>query len=186
MFENPRRGRQARNFGKNVPKILDLKSSSEHIFSENCRWVPLNIAASKIGNGVISLLCQLRCHCNPDHDKFSSLSNTTVVAIFQNACLWRRSLCSNLAGMDPEKLYRATFICQYGLCCRTEWPSFLFDCFVGKKWPVRLRHGVYWRVRWQGISKHLNFQTKFSKQTCHSILSDSLKSFVPGLRKLVY
>ena len=41
MFENPRRGRQARNFGKNVPKILDLKSSSEQIFSENCRWVPL-------------------------------------------------------------------------------------------------------------------------------------------------
>ena len=41
MFENPRRGRQARNFTRNVPKILDLKSSSEHIFSENCRWVPL-------------------------------------------------------------------------------------------------------------------------------------------------
>ena len=41
MFENPRRGRQARNFGKNVPKILDLKSSSEQMFSENCRWVPL-------------------------------------------------------------------------------------------------------------------------------------------------
>ena len=41
MFENPRRGRQARNFGKNVPKILDLKSSSKQIFSENCRWVPL-------------------------------------------------------------------------------------------------------------------------------------------------
>ena len=41
MFENPRRGRQARNFGNNVPKILDLKSSSEQIFSENCRWVPL-------------------------------------------------------------------------------------------------------------------------------------------------
>ena len=41
MFENPRRGRQARNFTKNVPKILDLKSSSEQIFSENWRWVPL-------------------------------------------------------------------------------------------------------------------------------------------------
>ena len=38
MFENPRRGRQARN----VPKILDLKSSSEQIFPENCRLVPLN------------------------------------------------------------------------------------------------------------------------------------------------
>ena len=32
MFENPRRGRQARNFTTNVPKILDLISSSEQIF----------------------------------------------------------------------------------------------------------------------------------------------------------
>ena len=30
-----------------------------------------------------------------------------MVAIFPNLCLWRRSLCSNLAGIDPEKLYRA-------------------------------------------------------------------------------
>ena len=32
MSENPRRGRQARNFTTNVPKLLDLKSSSEQIF----------------------------------------------------------------------------------------------------------------------------------------------------------
>ena len=32
MFENPRRGGQARNFTTNVSKILDLKSSSEQIF----------------------------------------------------------------------------------------------------------------------------------------------------------
>ena len=31
MSENPRRGRQARNFTTKVPKILDLKSSSEQI-----------------------------------------------------------------------------------------------------------------------------------------------------------
>ena len=31
MFKNPRRGRHARNFTTNVPKILDLKSSSEQI-----------------------------------------------------------------------------------------------------------------------------------------------------------
>ena len=43
MFENPRRGRQAKNFTTNAPKILDLKSSSEQIFSENLRWVPLNL-----------------------------------------------------------------------------------------------------------------------------------------------
>ena len=35
MFENPRRDRQAINFTTNVPKILDLKSSSEQIFSKN-------------------------------------------------------------------------------------------------------------------------------------------------------
>ena len=32
---------QARNFTTNVPKILDLKSFSEQIFSEDWRWVPL-------------------------------------------------------------------------------------------------------------------------------------------------
>ena len=41
MFENPRRGGQARNLTKNVPKILDLKSSSEQVFSKNWRWVSL-------------------------------------------------------------------------------------------------------------------------------------------------
>ena len=65
-------------------------------------------SASKIGNSVISLLCQLRCRRNTDHNKFSSLSNTTVVAIFPKLCFWRRSLCSNLRGIVPEKLYRAT------------------------------------------------------------------------------
>ena len=32
LFENPRRGMQARNFTTNVTKVLDLKSSSEQIF----------------------------------------------------------------------------------------------------------------------------------------------------------
>ena len=70
--------------------------------------VPRYTAASKIGNSVISLLWQLRCHCNPDHNKVSSLSNTTVVLIFPNLYLRRHSLCSNLGGIDPEKLYQAT------------------------------------------------------------------------------
>ena len=29
---------------------------------------------------------------------------------FQYFCLWGSSLCSNLGGIDPEKLYRATLI----------------------------------------------------------------------------
>ena len=70
--------------------------------------VPRYTAARKIANSVISLLWQLRCCCNPDHNKFPSSSNTTVLAIFPKLCLWRRSLCSNLGGIGPEKLYRAT------------------------------------------------------------------------------
>ena len=55
-----------------------------------------------------------RCYDNSDVivtliiTKFLSLSDTTLVAVCPNLCLWRRSLCSNLGGIDPEKLYRAT------------------------------------------------------------------------------
>ena len=54
MVENPRRGRQARNFTTNAPEILDLKSSSEQIFS---RKLPLGAPAQ---------LCFHR-PCNPSH-----------------------------------------------------------------------------------------------------------------------
>ena len=78
------------------------------MISEEQSPVPRYTVASKIGNSVISSLWQLRRCCNPNHNKFSSSSNTTVVAIFPKLCLWRRSLCSNLGGIGPEKLYRAT------------------------------------------------------------------------------
>ena len=47
MFENPRRGREARNFTTNVPKILVLKSSSEQIFS---RKLPLGAPGVVLSN----------------------------------------------------------------------------------------------------------------------------------------
>ena len=50
MFENPRRGRQARNFTTNVPKILDLKSPSEQIFLEHWHWVPLITSTLSLKN----------------------------------------------------------------------------------------------------------------------------------------
>ena len=45
MFENPRRGRQARNFTINVPKIPVLKWSSQQIFS---RKLPLGAPESTL------------------------------------------------------------------------------------------------------------------------------------------
>ena len=75
------------------------------------------------------MLWQLRCHCNPDHDKFSS----TVVAIFPNVCLWRRSLCSNLAltlknCIEPPSYASTAYVVAI-------WSSFLFDSFV-KIWDT--------------------------------------------------
>ena len=75
MFENPRRGRQARNFTTNVPKILDLKSSSEQIFSENCRWVSLSKVESPISDTSVQTI--------PDcflfrHEKLSATTTTTT------------------------------------------------------------------------------------------------------------
>ena len=72
-------------------------------------------AASKIGNSVISLLCQLRCRCNPDHNNFLSLSNTAVEAIFLNLCLWRRSSCSNL-GVLTLKTVSSHLKTQFIVC----------------------------------------------------------------------
>ena len=46
MFENPRRGRQARNLTTNAPKILDLKSSSEQIFFRKLSLGALEITCS--------------------------------------------------------------------------------------------------------------------------------------------
>ena len=60
MFENPRGGRQARNFTTNVPKILVLKSSSEQIFS---RKLPLGApekqqpAEEKDADNIGKVLC---------------------------------------------------------------------------------------------------------------------------------
>ena len=46
MFENPRTGREARNFVTKVPKVLDLKSSSEQIFFENPAYLETETSAS--------------------------------------------------------------------------------------------------------------------------------------------
>jgi len=52
MFENPRRGRQARNFTTNAPKILDLTSSSEQIFS---RKLPLGAPDGKTATTMVTI-----------------------------------------------------------------------------------------------------------------------------------
>ena len=82
--------------------FITIKTSSQNIamtllqISLKLLWTILeeqfqvlrNTAASKIGSDTIWLPWQLRCHCNPDHNKFSSLSSTTVGAILISKSLF--------------------------------------------------------------------------------------------------
>ena len=104
--------------------------------------VPRYTAASKIGNSVISLLWQLRCRCNPNNKKFSSLSNTTVVAIFPKLCVWWRSLCSNLGRYWPWKTVSSHP--QYSVNFRD-----LNFHYFDPKFSMHFRH--FWHPRKRGI-----------------------------------
>ena len=79
-------------------------------------------------------MASFRCYDSSDVIAILIMTNFPLYLIqlwwqfFPNACLWRRSLCSNLAGIDSEKLYRATFICQYGLFCCMALVSFRLFC----------------------------------------------------------
>ena len=126
--------------------------------------MPRNIAASKIGNGVISLLWQIPCHCIPDHDKFSSLSNKTVVAIFPNVCLWRRSYTQNWElltlkncySIEPPSYASTAYVAaSYGprffstvrfVNLREFFWANQFTAPPGKKFPLRLCSNIcpYW------------------------------------------
>ena len=75
MSENPRRGRQARNFTTNVPKILDLKSSSEQIFF---RKLPLG-APETIGQATHHNFCLVNRTSLNFHDKFDIQQSTLVM-----------------------------------------------------------------------------------------------------------
>ena len=64
------------DFGRTVPnveKYSPLSGAGKRDEPLRTSAWEANTAADQIGNGVISLLCQLRCHCNPDLNKFSSL-----------------------------------------------------------------------------------------------------------------
>ena len=69
-----------------------------------------------------------RCYDNSDVIATQVMTNfhlnTTVVAIFPNVCLWRRSLVLTLENcIEPPSYARTAYVVAI-------WPSFLFDSFV--------------------------------------------------------
>ena len=99
MFENPRRGRQARNFATNLPKILDLKSSSEQIFFRKL----------SLGAPEFSSICKstfknvLALHVKVKFDKlFECAAISTFTIDFKLADIKRESSEANLLKLEKN------------------------------------------------------------------------------------
>ena len=56
-------------------------------------------------------MASFRCYDNSD------VIATLITTNLHLYLMATYSLRTNLAGIDSEKLYRAIFMCQYGLCC---------------------------------------------------------------------
>ena len=124
MFENPRRGRQVRNFTTNVPKILDLKSSSEQIFSENCRWVPLSLGRPK---GGCMWPHNRGGHLNRGLISYSSLQfRTWITCHFICDCLMMVQLYLHLllCNIHDCKLWLISFRLSFPFSLATSFPGF--------------------------------------------------------------
>ena len=105
MFENPRRDRQARNFTTNVSKILDLKSSSQQIFSKNWRWVPLMVPE----NWTLSVY-QQKWHAIPEISVKAGVNRNPA---FVNSCIFAVHPCS----ADTRGFLEHTHIKHIELTC---------------------------------------------------------------------
>ena len=80
MFENPRRGRQARNFTTNASKILHLKSSSRKLplgAPAQCRAV-VELQSSQLSTAVARRLKPYTCIFFREHFLYNALKTFPV------------------------------------------------------------------------------------------------------------
>ena len=146
MFENPRRGRQARNFTTNVPKILDRKSSSEQIFSENCRWLPLGISSLSTGS-VSHLEVQ-------SMSKASRRSTRTIFSRFQRqSSRVRVETRFNLPSSRCFRSLRKAHIFENCTCLTTDkqhwpWSDPPLSALERRLWFDRSTHCTFSQMGW--------------------------------------
>ena len=114
MFENPRTGRQARNFTKNVPNILDLKSSSEQIFSEN--WCSVSLS-------IVSLYCRRLKTSRAEVELQSSQLSSAVAQGGVETGLYFLSLLNKALLTDPNNFVRA-YQHAYKELCKCDYQNY--------------------------------------------------------------
>ena len=117
MFENPRRGKQARNFTTNAPKIVGLKSSSEQIFS---RKLPLGAPGT-------SIYC--RTLIKPITKK------TGKIVIFEATYRTRKT---RIPACPLGKYSHANFVLPWDTSCWSQLEIYLCQC-IGTKESACIR-----------------------------------------------
>ena len=127
MFENPRRGRQARNFSTNVPRILDLKSSSEQVYSENCRWVPMHCVEIKMDQNDSIVSCPWLLCADTAASKWEQKARKSVYEIINSCLLYLSQSMRYLTSAYlrcPRKLIRCGSMLQFvcGLSLNFKYP----------------------------------------------------------------
>ena len=136
MFKNPRRGRQAKNFTTNVPKILDLKSSSEQIFSENWRWVLLVVHTHRAKCPAERLALRVWFFSNPTL-RCGTDSIRYVTLHFRDrrytASLRYRNRAEITVLVCEQKPYPVLFSCRFKSCLG-EWEKSLSWLFPVSYW----------------------------------------------------
>ena len=103
-------------------------------------------------------MASFRCYDNSDvkpYDKFSSISNKTMVAIFPNVCLWRRSYAQNWEVLTLKNCYSieppsyastAYVVASFGLVS--------FPLFLKNLGNLREFFGqIVYRPPWQKIAR---------------------------------
>ena len=127
-------------------------------------------------------MASFRCYDSSDVIAILIMTNFPLYLIqlwwqfFPNVCLWRCSLCSNLAGIDSEKLYRATFISQYGLFCCMTLVSYYLQEFFGQ---------MDYRRPWQKIARTPMFATVVSGGNLQHYQTTSIGVLFINYRKKV-
>ena len=98
---------------------------------------------------------------------FSSLINTIVLTIFPNLCLWRRSLCSDLGDIDPEKTVSSHLT------------NLSFDAF-SLKW-LQISLGSFSKNRLEVYIRLITVNISSSNFWCSAVIS--FIHFIPKVRK---
>ena len=121
MFENPRRGRQARNFSENDPKILDLKSSSEQIIF---RKLSLGAPDKPIVHSGFNSAAKIIYHRTSSN--VSSIKQET--AALKNPCFFF-ALIENSHTLFYRKSQHTFMACEANI----HWKNTLMICLIQKQ-----------------------------------------------------